>query len=712
MQKKKIAVLGGGVAALSTVYSLTSEPGWSDHYEITVYQLGWRLGGKGATGRDLSFGNRLVEHGYHAWFGFYENAFTMIRSCYEELGRPPGSPLSTWTEAFMPLNRIVLNQEFNGKRCPWVLDLPTNPNTPGDGLPMPPIWDYLIEALEVAATLVRDFTGGIAPEPFPTPPVPALALEKLLQHLEAFDPAFLMLRCVELLKGTRTPMHTKDAVPDGHPLVRRVLDAAVAAVHALLRDSVDTNLDAYRVWIGVEFIVKNISGILRDELLTRGFDSINDQNYPDWFASLGVSELTRKSALVESTYASCFAFPTRMNPAIEAGTVLRGAIRQLLLFKGSSLFEFAAGCGDTVFAPLYLVLKRRGVNFELFSKVKEIRSSDGMVVDQIVLERQVDLKNGSYDPLVDVDGLPCWPNTPLYDQLVQGEALEAAGANLESYWTNWRGEERTLELHEHFDRVVCAISIGALGPLTPTLAAKSPPFAAMLKNVATVRTQAIQLWMQKSSAELGWTYGDALLSCDGRPMDTIADMSFLLARESWPAEHSPRSLFYMCGAIGNFHLPDVTDPTDTGYPDRAHEFVVRSANNWATGPFQAGQPARFESLFPNMYLEDESVDWDVFTDPAGRSGSARLEAQLCKANIDPSERYVLSLPGTSKFRLRTDQSGFSNLYLAGDWTQCGINAGCMEAAVISGLMAARAISGLPRTIPGEDDSILGLRPLE
>jgi hypothetical protein len=27
MQKQKIAVLGGGVAALSTVYSLTSEPG-------------------------------------------------------------------------------------------------------------------------------------------------------------------------------------------------------------------------------------------------------------------------------------------------------------------------------------------------------------------------------------------------------------------------------------------------------------------------------------------------------------------------------------------------------------------------------------------------------------------------------------------------------------------------------------------------------------
>jgi len=50
--KQKIAVLGGGAASLSAVFQLTSVPGWQQRYEITVYQLGWRLGGKGATGRD------------------------------------------------------------------------------------------------------------------------------------------------------------------------------------------------------------------------------------------------------------------------------------------------------------------------------------------------------------------------------------------------------------------------------------------------------------------------------------------------------------------------------------------------------------------------------------------------------------------------------------------------------------------------------------
>jgi len=44
-------VLGGGTGALSAAWGLTSLPNWRDDYDITVYQMGWRLGGKGASGR-------------------------------------------------------------------------------------------------------------------------------------------------------------------------------------------------------------------------------------------------------------------------------------------------------------------------------------------------------------------------------------------------------------------------------------------------------------------------------------------------------------------------------------------------------------------------------------------------------------------------------------------------------------------------------------
>jgi len=69
-----------------------------------------------------------------------------------------------------------------------------------------------------------------------------------------------------------------------------------------------------------------------------------------------------------------------------------------------------------------------------------------------------------------------------------------------------------------------------------------------------------------------------------------------------------------------------------------------------------------------------------------------------KANVWPSELYTLSLPGTTRFRLRSDDSGFDNLFLAGDWTLTDLNVGCFEAAVISGMMASRAICSEPRHI--------------
>jgi hypothetical protein len=84
--------------------------------------------------------------------------------------------------------------------------------------------------------------------------------------------------------------------------------------------------------------------------------------------------------------------------------------------------------------------------------------------------------------------------------------------------------------------------------------------------------------------------------------------------------------------------------------------------------------------------------------------NARLDGQYWRANIDPSERYTLAVAGSIKYRLRADQSGFSNLVLCGDWLRNGLNTpGCIESAVISGRQAARAISHSRRAIIGETD---------
>ena len=54
------------------------------------------------------------------------------------------------------------------------------------------------------------------------------------------------------------------------------------------------------------------------------------------------------------------------------------------------------------------------------------------------------------------------------------------------------------------------------------------------------------------------------------------------------------------------------------------------------------------------------------------------------------------VPGSDRHRLRSDESGFDNLVLAGDWTDNGLNAGCIEAATLSGLQAANAVLGRSR----------------
>ena len=128
----RVAILGSGVGSMAAAFALTA-PEAGGRYEVTVYQMGWRLGGKGASGRAADTGDRIEEHGLHIWMGFYENAFQVMRRCYEELGRPAGAPLATWEDAFKPHSYIVLEEQLADGWHPWQLDFPTDADKPGDG---------------------------------------------------------------------------------------------------------------------------------------------------------------------------------------------------------------------------------------------------------------------------------------------------------------------------------------------------------------------------------------------------------------------------------------------------------------------------------------------------------------------------------------------------------------------------------------------------
>src|SRR5580700_4834128 len=130
--KTKIAILGGGIGAMTTAFALTDQPGWQDRYDITVYQMGWRLGGKCASGRNAEFGQRIEEHGLHLWFGFYDNGFALMQKAYSALKRPASAPLATWQDAFKPQNYIVLTENIKGSFKFWPIEVPEKPGVPGE----------------------------------------------------------------------------------------------------------------------------------------------------------------------------------------------------------------------------------------------------------------------------------------------------------------------------------------------------------------------------------------------------------------------------------------------------------------------------------------------------------------------------------------------------------------------------------------------------
>src|SRR5262245_59837599 len=132
--KRKVAILGGGMSSLVTAFELTQLRNWRDKYEVTVDQQGWRLGGKGASGRNTEKANRIEEHGLHVLFGCYENAFRIMRACYAEpFPLAPGETRMTIDDAFAPHDRVVMFEKLDAEIKPWEIVLPRRSGSPGIG---------------------------------------------------------------------------------------------------------------------------------------------------------------------------------------------------------------------------------------------------------------------------------------------------------------------------------------------------------------------------------------------------------------------------------------------------------------------------------------------------------------------------------------------------------------------------------------------------
>jgi len=717
----KVAVIGGGCASISAAFEL-SRPAHKGKYQVTIYQLGWRLGGKGASGRGPA--NRIEEHGLHLWMGSYENAFRLIRECYAELRRDRRKcRIADWRDAFSPAPFIGLAERSqNGAYWNFLSYFP-----PGNGLPGDPlsendpftITSYLARTASILRTLLLAVQAGrssrsstkasrdtakarpsdqSSSESAEGPDEPAKRIARLL-GLGWIATTAALIEAVEMLELAFAP---RSIYPiDG---LAQLLELIAASARRQLEAIVENDPELLVLWQGIDLAMASMRGILRFGLVSdpRGFDAINDYDFRDWLRMNGASERSLESPLIRGAYDLVFAYEDGdyQRPRHGAGVALRGALRMLFSSRGAIFWKMHAGMGDTVFAPMYEVLKKRGVAFRFFHRLEAVRLADPKDLAQgerayvkaLEFDVQAKVEDGKeYAPLMDVGGLPCWPSKPDYSQLVDGSTFERERRDFESHWDRRKTATKTLRVIDDFDFVVLGVGIGAIPYVCQDFIQRDQRWNDMVTHLKTVNTQAFQIWLRDDMEQLGWPDPPLALSAFVHPFETWADMSHLIREESWKV--NPKAVAYFCSVLNDPVSP--RDITASSYPKRRRQEVQDSAIRYLNNDIA--------QLWPKAVGRRGKFKWDLLMDPKEKTPGrrvpagdhARFESQHWTANVNPSDRYVLSLPGSQKYRISPLDNTYDNLTIAGDWTTCGLDAGCVEAAVISGRLAAHAISSSP-----------------
>lgn len=749
----KVAIVGGGCAGLSVAWQLSKLEG----YKVDVYERSWRLGGKGASGRDEQ--GRIHEHGLHIWLGFYENAFRMMRECYEAVETEKWGPDAaagkklahgSLAQAFFPEPHIgvAVSDNFAGKAGDglnrwkmWSGHLP-----PAEGMPGDPL-DDASNPFTVSTYIVRCFTllrtlmlSAIAP-PDTTAAEKPSKLGSKIELDYAFDPmrspdeliewAAEMLRTGVLTGASvlyqaatilKKLLDKLDASPDRRNQALLLMLAVVSQARLMLRDVV--SIDRELGWKNevIDLVMTIAIGLYKDRVLfqSRGFDAINHVEYRDWLSQHGATDEVLQSRFLAAFYDLTFAYgmgdkvakkkkrtthlPTEHaqpmefenGPQLAAGVALRGALRMFFTYRGAMFWRMRSGMGDAVFAPLYRVLLHRGVDFHFQHTLRDVRfqfDAKARFVTGLTFEAAGDpgllstqrvsapFDTSNVDATA-LDHFGCWP----IDDHRFKEAHDAGPTHPE------------LKAGTHFDVVVFATGIDDFTAVCrDTFFDKMPPhWKHMRDNVKTVATQAAQVWMDKGLDTLGWRRGSGIFTGFDAPFETWADMTHSLATErAWraaanlpePQTDRARSVTYFCGVLADNDVQPVADEADLD----ARRGAQKEADTSVKQRLEQLLASDIAWVWPEVFKKDKN------------GHKPKALAMHAQANFQGSDRYTLSLPGSIAHRISPLDRSVLNMVIAGDWTANGLDAGCVEGAVMSGMLAAYAITD---TDP-DPDSIVG-----
>lgn len=719
--KKKIAILGSGVGALSTAFELTDFPGWNELYDVTVYQLGWRAGGKTASARGVN--NRVEERGIHILQGWYWNMFRFVRRVYDtrrDNKVAPGLKFQDWTNAIVKDDTTLLTTEKkNGDWESWPFIFPEDDLIPGDagGIGFKVMCKRLLGVIFqllfgspyknrkgilrfipnlLFGWVMKNYpisgvnAGQVPPPKYGADPIENARLceEDISQNIEDRSVLSLGRLTFLLLCLVIWPVFWIY-------WILRILLYPLIMVWTQLR----------RFLSAFEWILVTSKGALRDCYNFRKgkliFGVINDKDYRAWLKKHGGSQMMIRCGLVKFMYYGSFANLKGDAQGVLAADMAVRIVLDTIFYKGALVWKTRAGTGGTLIAPAYQVLESRGVKFKFFHRVEEICYSSSGLIEEIKIAEQLKLKEGltSYNPLITVNNLADWPKGPLTEQIDPEwvEKLEQSKADLESSWADWNDYRNySLHLGEDFDQVVLGIPVAALKDICPEIIKKDSKWQAMVDNVPTTQTFGAQLWIKPDLEEMGFHGPDWGLRTTDEPnsvnyanlLYSWTDMTQILLEENWQADNKPGDLAYFTGTMS-----DSSDPlppyTDHQFPQEEYNRVFDFTKKWLT--------QYMGWFFPKATPPDnpKGLDLNVLVDPYNNgepvSGDERYDKQYFCANIDPSNRYTLAYPGTNQYRLKSHETGFDNLFFTGDWTNFGLNVGHMEGTCISGIRAALAV---------------------
>ena len=732
--RPKIHILGGGMGSLTAALFL-SEGRWREHFsEIVIYESTPVLGGKCASHRDVETG-RVYEHGLHVWFGFYENSFRMLRHCHNELDaliyqresdgsirkEPRWSPAMTRVEqGFRPIDTVTLMDDGGAGWQPWTVSFPSHGSRPWDRdiNEEPAEWNvalYLSRLLNLGAAVVHSAFPDLKALPssllFPGRPDASRISDwasHLAPHFSPLEGAVPPWDVLDLIgqavaDAARAAEHEGDTKALVQAVVNigiRVLDRFTSAVRLRADDVIRQDDDLRRAWYVIDLILAVAKGLMADGLLlANDLDKVDHLDFCDWLRRQGAMEESVTCTIVRAlVYDLGFAYENGdpYQPRCGAGTALRGLFRALLTYRGSILWKANGGMGDIVIAPIYELLCKRGVEVRFNHRVTEVHLDSAIpphpgerprfITAFDVCAPLVDQPSGK-DRLHEWELLPVGQGDPMRGTiLVDSEYRFGPGSMC--CWTEGDNNDgspaqtRREELRPG-DVVVCGISIGALAAITGQLSEASETWAAMIENVKTVSTQSVQLWLKdlpyRSSAteDTGSFPPDVLLGGFLEPYDTWSDMPILSGNE---VRDGIKTVAYLCNVF--------PDKFDDGREEDKKAVAAEALEHFLNEDAALIWPGGDGEVLRGSQLSDRIRQSERFT----------------RANYQGTERYVQSVPKSSKHRIKPDKTPFSNLLVVGDWTRCTLNAGCVEAAVISGMDAANALRDeLGLTIIGQRD---------